>query len=103
MKFPARKNSLQNEVVLVVYDEWHDMNISVDRDQEHPLFSAFGMLDYIYMLFLQNQQSDFLERDPSLFLELGAFFLVPDDVHNSNVLHYVHNVKGTNHSLNSGS
>ena len=87
MEFAAREHSLQNEVVLVVYFEWHDMNVSVDRDQEHPLSRAFRMFDYIYILFLQNQHSNFVERDSSLFLKLDALVLVPDDVHDSNISH----------------
>ena len=93
VEFPARKHSLQNEVVLVVYNEWHNMNVSVDRDQEHPLSRTFGMFDYIYVLFLQNQQRNILERDPSFFLEPGTFVLVPYDVHDSNISHNIHNVK----------
>ena len=52
VEFPARKHCLQNEVVLPVYYKWHDMDVSVDRDQEHPLSRVFRMFDYIYIFAL---------------------------------------------------
>jgi len=51
------------------------------------------MLDYIHILPLQNQHSNFVQRDSSFFLKPVAFVFVPDNVHDFNVLHYVYNVK----------
>jgi hypothetical protein len=35
------------------------MDVSVDRDQGHPLSSAFWALHYVYVFFLQYHQGDF--------------------------------------------
>ena len=52
VEFAAWKHSLQNKVVLAVHDEWHDMNISVDRDQEHPLSGTLWVFDDINIFLL---------------------------------------------------
>ena len=93
MKFPARKCCLQNKIALAVDYEWHHVNVFIDRDQEHPLSGTFWMLDDIHVLFLKDQDGNFVERDPSVYLKLGAFFLVPDNIHSTiyDIMHTMSN------------
>ena len=42
VEFAAWTHSLQNKVVLAVYDEWHDMNISVSNEMHRSFLYELG-------------------------------------------------------------
>jgi len=93
MEFPAGECRLENDIALAVEHKRNNVNVLVDRHDEHPLSSALRMLDNIDVLLLQNQHGNLIERDFSLRLEFGALFLIPNDIHGINVSHYAYNVK----------
>lgn len=92
MEFPAWECRLKNYVSIALEHKWYYMNVTVDRHNEHPLPSSFRMLDDIQVLFFQDQRGDFIKRDSSFDLQLGALFVIPDYVHGGKISHYVYNV-----------
>ena len=93
MKLAAGERCFEHDIAVTVQYKGHHVNVCVDGHDEHPLSRAFGMLDNIDVLFLQNQCSNLIERDSPISFELVVFVLVPNDIHNTSISHYGYNVK----------
>lgn len=87
MKLAAGERCLENNIAVTIEYKRHHVNVRINRHDEHPLSRALGMLHDINVLFLQNQHSNLVERDPPFGFELRAFVLIPNDIHNTSVSH----------------